>query len=192
MSKWKKIGIGAAALVVVLLIVIATRPSTYHVERSATISAPPETVFAQVADFKKWDAWSPWSKLDPNMKTTFDGTQGTVGATYAWTGNDDVGEGKMTLTAVDPNKRVDIKLEFIKPFASTAQNGFKFEPAGKDTKVTWFMDGTNDFMGKAMCLVMDMDQMIGKDFEKGLADMKKVAEAAPAQAPEAVPAAAKN
>lgn len=178
---WKKIGIGAAALIVVLLLVIATRPSTYRVERSATIGAAPEAVYAQVSDFKKWEAWSPWGKLDPSMKTAYEGTQGTVGAVYAWTGNDQVGAGKMTVTAVDPNKRIDIKLEFIKPFASTAANGFVLAPAGKDTKVTWFMEGTNDFMGKAFTLFMDMDAMIGKDFEKGLADMKKVVEAAPAQ-----------
>jgi hypothetical protein len=186
MSKWKKIGIGAAALVVVLLLVIVTRPSTYHVERSTTISAPADVVFAHVVDFKKWKGWSPWDKLDPNMKTTFEGTQGTVGATYAWVGNGDVGEGKMTILAIDSNKKVDIKLQFIKPFEDQANNGFNFESAGKDTKVTWYMDGHNNFMGKAMCLVMDMDAMIGKDFEKGLADMKKVVEAAPA------PAAATN
>jgi len=176
---WKKIGAGLAALLVVLLLVVATRPSTYHVERSTTISAPAEAVFAQIVDFKKWDAWSPWSKLDPNMKVTYDGTQGTVGASYAWSGNDDVGTGKMTMLAIDPGKRVDIKLEFQAPWESAAKNGFTLEPLGKDTKVTWLMDGNNDFMGKAMSLVMDMDKMIGNDFEKGLAQMKKVAEAAP-------------
>ncbi len=179
---WKKIGIGAAALIVVLLLVIVTRPSTYHVERSATISATPEVVYGHVSDFNKWGAWSPWSKLDPKMKITYGGTQGSVGATYAWVGNDDVGSGKMTMTGLDPSKRIDIKLEFFKPFESLAKNGFTFESAGKETKVTWFMDGTNDFMGKAFSLFMNMDKMIGADFEKGLADMKKVAEAAPTPA----------
>ncbi len=178
---WKKIGLGALAAIVVLLIVISTRPATYEVKRSTTISSGPEAVYAQVADFKNWKAWSPWDKLDPNQKTTYEGTQGTVGAGYTWNGNDDVGSGRMTVTAVDPNKRIDIKLEFIKPFESTAANGFLLEPAGKDTKVTWFMNGDNTFMGKAMSLFMNMDQMIGKDFEKGLADMKKVVESAPAQ-----------
>jgi hypothetical protein len=182
MSKWKKIGIGAAALVVVLLLVIVTRPSTYHVERSTIISASTDVVFAQVADFKKWKGWSPWDQLDPNMKTTFEGTQGTVGATYAWVGNDKVGEGKMTVLAVDPNKHIDFKLEFIKPFEDLAKNGFNLEFVGKDTKVTWYMDGNHTFVSKAMCLVMDMDTMIGKDFEKGLTALKKVAEAAPAPA----------
>ena len=182
MSKWKKIGIGAAAAIVVLLIVIATRPDTYRVERSATISASPDVVYAQVADFHKWGAWAPWFKLDPNIKLTYGGTQGTVGASYAWTGNDEVGQGEMIVLAVDQNKRLDFNLHFIKPFDSAAKNGFVFEGTGKETKVTWSMEGTNNFMSKAMCLVMDMDKMIGKDFEKGLAQLKQIAEAAPAPA----------
>jgi Polyketide cyclase / dehydrase and lipid transport len=182
----KKIAIGVAALIVVLLLVIATRPDTYHVERTKTIAASPEVIYGHVADFHKWKGWSPWDKVDPNMKRTFVGTDGAVGASYAWVGNDDVGEGKMTLTAVEPAKRVEIKLEFIKPFESVASNGFKFEAAGKDTKVTWYMDGNNNFLGKAMCMFMNMDQMIGKDFEKGLDAMKQIAESTPA------PAAAAN
>jgi hypothetical protein len=179
LALWKKIGIGFGVVIAVLLIAIVTRPAKYHVERSTTIAAPADVVYAQVSDFRKWEAWSPWAKLDPQMKTTYEGTQGAVGARYAWTGNDDVGSGHMTVAAVKPNESVEIKLEFIKPFASTTANGFKLEPAGKDTKITWHMDGDNDFVGKAFCLFMDMDAMIGKDFEKGLTDLKKVAEAAP-------------
>ncbi|HRI66721.1 MAG TPA: SRPBCC family protein [Polyangium sp.] len=179
---WKKIGIGAAALIVLLLIVVATRPDTYHVERSTTISATPEVVYGNVADFHKWEAWSPWEKLDPKMKKTYDGTQGSVGASYAWNGNDDVGEGKMTILSVEPNKRIDIDLHFIRPFEDNPKNGFVFDATGKETKVTWKMDGKNGFMGKVMSLFMDMDKMIGKDFEKGLADLKKVSETAPAPA----------
>ena len=179
---WIKIGIGAAAVIVLLLIVIVTRPDTYHVERSTTISATPEVVYGHVADFHKWDAWSPWEKLDPQMKKTYEGTPGTVGASYTWSGNDDVGAGKMTILALEPNKRISINLQFIKPFESNPKNGFAFEGAGKETKVTWSMEGTNNFVGKAMSLFMDMDKMIGKDFEKGLADLKKVTESAPAPA----------
>jgi hypothetical protein len=182
LALWKKIGIGLGAVIVVLLLVIVTRPSTYHVERSTTIAAPADVVFAQVSDFRKWETWSPWAKLDPQMKTTYEGTQGAVGAGYAWNGNDDVGSGRMTITAVKPNERVDIKLAFIKPFESDCDNGFKLEAAGKDTKITWSMDGKNNFIGKAFSLFMNMDSMIGKDFEKGLGDMKKVAETA-AKAP---------
>jgi hypothetical protein len=178
-----RVGIGLAAVIVVLLIVIATRPSTYRVERHATIAAPVDVVFAQVKDFRKWEPWSPWAKLDPAMKTKFDGTQGEVGAYYDWEGNDEVGSGRMTITAIKPNERVDIKLEFRKPFESKADNGFTVEAAGKDTKITWFMSGQNDFMGKAFSLVMDMDAMIGKDFENGLGSMKKVAEEAAKASP---------
>ncbi|MDI1445903.1 SRPBCC family protein [Polyangium sp. 6x1] len=177
-----RVGIGLAAVIVVLLIVIATRPSTYRVERHATIAAPVDLVFAQVKDFRTWASWSPWAKLDPKMKTKFDGKQGEVGAVYEWEGNDDVGAGRMTIAAVKPNERVDIKLEFLKPFASKADNGFAVEAAGKETKITWFMSGENDFLGKAFGLFMDMDAMIGKDFENGLGNFKKVAEEA-AKAP---------
>ncbi|MDI1432271.1 MULTISPECIES: SRPBCC family protein [Polyangium] len=179
-----RVGLGLAALIVVFLIVVATRPSAYQVERHATFAAPVDLVYNHVKDFRTWEAWSPWAKLDPKMKTTFSGTQGEVGAVYEWEGNDDVGAGKMTIAALKPNERVDINLEFLKPFASKTDNGFKVEAAGKDTKITWFMRGENDFIGKMFCLFMDMDAMIGKDFENGLANLKKVTEeAAKAQKP---------
>ncbi|MDI3283918.1 SRPBCC family protein [Polyangium sp. 15x6] len=183
-----RVGAGLAVVIVVLLIVIAMQPSTYRVERHATIAAPLDLVFTKVKDFRTWDAWSPWSKLDPNMKTTFTGTQGEVGAGYEWVGNDEVGAGRMTITAIKPNERVDIKLEFLKPFESKADNGFSVEAAGNETKITWFMKGENDFMSKAFCLFMDMDAMIGKDFENGLGNFKKVAE----EAAKAQPAAAET
>ncbi|MDI1475758.1 SRPBCC family protein [Polyangium sp. y55x31] len=173
-----RVGIGLAAVIAVLLIVIATRPSTYRVERHATIAAPLDLVFTKVKDFRTWGAWAPWMKLDPNMKTTFTGNQGEVGAIYEWEGNDEVGAGRMTITAIKPNERVDIKLEFLKPFESKADNGFTVAAAGQETKITWFMNGENDFIGKAFCLFMDMDAMIGKDFENGLGNFKKVAEEA--------------
>ncbi|MDC3958356.1 SRPBCC family protein [Polyangium jinanense] len=185
-----RVGAGLAVVIAVLLIVIATRPSAYRVERHTTIAAPLDLVFTKVKDFRTWEAWSPWAKLDPNMKTTFTGNQGEVGAGYAWEGNDEVGAGRMTIAAIKPNERVDIKLEFLKPFESKTENGFAVEAAGKETKITWFMSGENDFVGKAFCLFMDMDAMIGKDFENGLANLKKVAEeAAKTEAP---PAAAET
>jgi len=184
LKKWAiRVGIGLAAVIVVLLILIATRPSTYRVERHATVAAPVDVVFAKVKDFRTWEAWSPWAKLDPQMKTKVDGTPGEVGSVYTWEGNDDVGSGRMTIAAIKPNERVDIKLEFLKPFESKADNGFTVEPAGKDTKITWFMAGENSFMGKAFSLVMDMDAMIGKDFENGLGSLKKVAEEAAKASP---------
>jgi uncharacterized protein YndB with AHSA1/START domain len=180
----KKIAIGLVVLVLGLVALILTRPSTYVVERSLTMAAPPETVFALVDDFHAWPKWSPWDDLDPAMSTSFSGPDAGTGAVYAWTGNDDVGTGKMTITSSAPPTTIEIDLEFIEPFASSSVTSFAFAPEGDGTKVTWTMSGDNDFMGKAFSLFMDMDTMIGADFEKGLAQLKTVAEAAPAQ-PEA-------
>ena len=175
----KKILIGLAAIVVVLVVIIALQPSTYHVERSATMNAPAPAVFAQVNDFHKWNAWSPWAKIDPAMKQTFDGAPAGNGAGYAWVGNSEVGEGRMTITESHPSDLVKIKLEFIKPFAATSNTVFTFKPEGNQTKVTWAMDGDKNFIAKAFHLVMNIDKMVGGDFEKGLAQMKAVTEAAP-------------
>lgn len=172
----KKVAIVIGLLIVVLLAAVATRPATYRVERSAEVSAPASAVFGLVNDFHKWDAWSPWAKLDPNMKLTFDGAAAGTGAIYSWTGNKEVGEGRMTITESQPDSRITIKLEFIKPFPSTNTTTFAFMSSGSGTKVTWVMEGKNDFVGKAFSLFMDMDKMIGKDFEKGLASMKGIAE----------------
>lgn len=182
MGKAKKIGIGVAVVVVVFLLVVVTRPDTYHVERSKVISATPDAVYGHVADFQKWNAWSPWEKLDPNMKKTYGGTHNSVGATYTWVGNDKAGAGDMTIASLEPGKRVEIDLHFVKPFEDRSKTRFKFEPEGQGTKVTWAMDGNHNFISKAMCLFMDMDKMIGKDFENGLDSMKQVSEAAPAPA----------
>lgn len=177
----KKILIGLAVIVVVLVVIIALQPSHYRVERSATMKAPPSVVFAQVNDFHKWNAWSPWAKLDPAMKQTFEGAPAGNGAVYTWVGNKDVGEGRMTITDSHPSDLIKIKLEFIKPFAATNATDFTFKPQGDQTAVTWTMSGDNNFIGKAFSLFMNMDKMIGGDFEKGLAQMKAVAEAAPKQ-----------
>ncbi len=160
----------------IFAVVVAMQPGHYRVERSATMNAPPVVVFNQVNDFHKWDAWSPWAKLDPNMKTTHEGAPSGTGAVYSWVGNSDVGEGKMTINDSKPGELVKIKLEFIKPFAASSDTVFTFKPQGNQTAVTWTMDGENNFVGKAMCLFMNMDKMVGGDFEKGLAQMKAVAE----------------
>src|SRR5688572_23872990 len=175
----KKILIGVAAAFLLLVIVIATRPAEFRIERSTAISAPPEVVFAQVNDFRAWPAWSPWEKLDPGMKRTHSGAPSGVGAKYAWTGNDDVGEGRMTIEKSDPGKEVVIKLEFLEPFEASNTTTFTFTPNSSGTKVNWAMEGNNNFMGKMFSLFMDMDEMVGKDFEKGLAGMKTAAEATP-------------
>lgn len=181
----KKVLLALAVLVAVLLIVVATRPDTYHVERSTKIDAPAEIVFEQIGDFKNFQAWSPWAKRDPNMTLTVSTPSTGVGASYAWQGNKEVGKGKMTFTEIQHPTRVREKLEFIEPFASTADTGFDIKPEGSGVTLTWAMDGKNNFMGKAFGLVMDMDKMIGKDFEEGLASIKRLAEAKKAEAPTA-------
>ena len=172
----KKILIALAVIVIVLVIVVAFQPAEFRVSRSTVIAAPAPSVFAQVNDFHKWDGWSPWAKLDPNMKTTHAGAPAGTGAIYSWAGNSDVGEGRMTLTESRPSELVRIKLEFKKPFAATNTTEFVFKPDADKTMVTWAMFGTNNFMAKAFGLFMDMDKMIGGDFEKGLAQLKSVAE----------------
>jgi len=174
----KKILIALALIVVVFAVIVALQPSEYSVVRTATIAAPAPVVFAQVNDFHKWQAWSPWAKLDPAMKQTYEGAPAGTGAIYTWAGDDQVGAGRMTLTESRPNELVRIKLEFLKPFASTATTEFTFKPEGNRTAVTWSMAGEKNFIAKAFGLFMNMDKMIGGDFEKGLAQMKSVAEAA--------------
>jgi Polyketide cyclase / dehydrase and lipid transport len=173
----KKILLGLAAVIALLAIVIATRPAEFSVERKTTIQAAPELAFARVNDFHHWNEWSPWDKLDPEMKRTFEGASTGAGAIYGWTGNDQVGEGRMTIEESKPNEFVRIKLEFIKPFAVTNSTTFTFAPAGEGTLVTWKMEGHNNFVTKAFSMVMDMDKMVGGDFERGLAALKEGTEA---------------
>jgi hypothetical protein len=163
-------------LIVVLAGVVAMQPATFQVTRSTKINAPPATVFAQVNDFHNWNAWSPWAKMDPNAKNTFEGPESGKGAAFHWVGNNQVGEGGMTITESRPDQLVLLKLQFIKPFASTCDTGFKLQPDGDGTDITWTMSGQNNFMSKAMHLVMDIDKMIGTQFEEGLASMKAIAE----------------
>lgn len=171
-----KILIALALVLGALVIFIATRPADFRVVRSATIAAPPEIVFAQVNDFHAWSGWSPWEKRDPNMKRTYEGPVAGEGAVYAWQGNNEVGEGRMTLTDSRPSELIRIRLEFFKPFKATNTAEFEFRPEAGGTAVTWSMSGRNNFLAKAMGLVMNMDRMIGGDFESGLAGMKTLAE----------------
>jgi hypothetical protein len=168
---------GLAVVVIALVIIIAMQPSEFSVVRSATISAPPSEVFPLVNDFHNWNAWSPWAKLDPAMKQTYDGAPAGTGAIYTWTGNSQVGEGRMTITESRPSDLVLINLEFIRPFKATNITEFTFKPGGEQTTVTWNMSGKKNFIFKAFGLFMSMDKMVGTDFEKGLGQMKSVAEA---------------
>jgi uncharacterized protein YndB with AHSA1/START domain len=172
-----KILIGLAVIIVVFVIIVALQPSEFRVARSTTVSAPPSAVFAQVNDFHKWGSWNPWGKIDPTMKQSYEGAPSGVGAVYSWVGNNEVGEGRMTITESRPNELIRLKLEFFKPFAATNTGEFTFKPDGDQTSVTWSMSGDKNFMAKAIHLFVSMDKMIGGQFEKGLADMKAVAEA---------------
>jgi hypothetical protein len=173
-----KIVIGLAVVGVGVAAVVATRPSEFRVVRSTTIAAPAPVIFAQVNDFHRWDAWNPWAKVDPAMKQTYEGAPAGVGAVYTWAGNREAGEGRMTIIESRPNDLIRVRLEFLKPFAGTSIATFTFKPEGAGTLVTWSMAGENNFIAKAVHLVMDMDRMIGGNFEKGLAQMKTVAETA--------------
>jgi hypothetical protein len=177
----KTILISLAVIVIVFAVIVALQPSEFRIARSTTISAPPAAVFAQVNDFHKWEAWNPWGKIDPAMKQTYEGAPAGIGAIYTWAGNNEVGEGRMTITESRPSGLIRIKLEFFKPFAGTNIAEFTFKPEGNQTAVTWSMTGQNNFMAKAIHLFMNMDKMIGGQFEKGLASMKSVVESAPKQ-----------
>jgi hypothetical protein len=172
-----KILIVLAILILALAAFIATRPADFSIERSAKSTAPPSALFAQVNDFHNWANWSPWAKLDPTMKLTYEGPTSGVGAKYHWVGNKEVGEGRMTIVESVPNERVRINLEFIKPFATTNDTVFTFKPDGGGTNVNWAMSGRNNFMAKAFHTFVNVDKMVGADFEKGLAQMKAAAEA---------------
>ncbi|MES2692434.1 MAG: SRPBCC family protein [Verrucomicrobiota bacterium] len=169
--------IGLAVLVVLLLIIAALQPAQFVVERNGTVSAPPAAVFPYVNDFQKWGAWSPWEKLDPNLKRTFSGPAAGVGAVYEWAGNKQAGEGRMTITESRPSDLVRIKLEFLKPFTATNTTIFTFTPIGEQTAVNWRMTGEKNFLFKLVGLFMSMDKMVGKDFEKGLMQLRAAAEA---------------
>jgi hypothetical protein len=172
----KKIAIAVVVLLVVVFGLAAMQPDTFSVKRSIAIKAPPEKIFVLVNDFHAWGSWSPWEKLDPNMKRTFSGAQNGQGAVYEWTGNGDVGAGRMEITQQLVPTRVDIKLDFLKPFASSNTTVFAFDTKGDTTTVTWTMNGPMAFPTKIMSVFSSMDGLIGKDFEKGLANMKAVAE----------------
>jgi hypothetical protein len=172
----KKIIFGLIAVIAIICGIASTRSDDMIVSRSATVNAPPATLFAIVNDFKQWDAWSPWSKLDPAMKVNFEGPTQGVGAVYHWSGNNDVGEGTTRLVESKPNELVGMKLEFVRRFAGTNDVKFMFAPDGAGTKVTWAMQGKKPFIGKIVGLFMDCEKMCGDQFSEGLANLKKLAE----------------
>jgi hypothetical protein len=167
------------AAVIALLAIAGTRPATFHVERSLITSAPPQAVFAIVNDLHRFPEWSPWQRLDPAMRSSLEGSGVGPGSTYVWAGNDEVGEGRMTITESVPTELVTLRLQFLRPWKSMSEVHLGIVPDGDGSRVTWAMDGTNDFKAKVMTLFMSMDELLGKDLEGGLVNLKRVSEAAP-------------
>jgi len=176
----KKILLGLAAAIALFLVVFLAlalrQPDEFSVTRSADIAAPPDVVFAQVNDFRNWEAWSPWADLDPDSEVAFEGPESGTGATFKWSGNREVGEGSQEIIESVPGERVRIRLVFVKPFAGTSETEFTFRPEGGGTRVTWTMSGENDFVGKCISLIMDCETMMGPQFEQGLANLKATVE----------------
>ena len=172
----KKIAIAIVVILLLIMALAATRPDSFRVERSISIKAPPEKIAPLIADFHNWQSWSPWENLDPNMQRTFSGAASGKGAVYEWQGNSDVGRGRMEVTEHTPPTRTVIALQFMEPIASTNITTFALTPQGLDTRLTWSMTGPMPFVSKVMSVFMSMDTLIGRDFEKGLAKLKTVAE----------------
>lgn len=158
------------------VVIISWLPDEFRVSRSATIAAPAHVVYEHINDLHKWDDWSPWAKLDPSAKNSFDGAPLGPGASFSWSGNSKVGAGRMTILESRPDDLVRIKLEMTKPIAATNAVEFALAEEGESTKVSWTMTGTRDFMSKAVGLFMNFDKMCGGQFETGLANLKAVAE----------------
>lgn len=150
---------------------IALQPAAFSVRREALIAAPPQAVYAQVDNFRNWENWSPWAKLDPNAKATFEGPETGNGAMFSWAGNSEVGEGKMTIIESVPSDFVRMRLDFIQPMAATNETIFTFKPEGDGTRMTWEMTGHNNFVARVICFFMNMDSMVGGQFEQGMANI---------------------
>lgn len=175
----KRILLGLVTIVVVgvmaVLILASRQPDDFRIARTITIDAPAERIVANIEDFNKWSAWSPWERLDPAMQRTFSGAPSGKGAVYEWSGNSDVGQGRMEILDSSPAK-VSIKLDFYKPMEASNIAEFTLQPQGDGNELTWAMIGPMPLISKVFSLFVDIDQMVGADFEKGLAELKKVSE----------------
>jgi uncharacterized protein YndB with AHSA1/START domain len=172
----KIIGIIIVVAIAAILIFAAMQPSSFRVQRSTTIKAPPEKIFAAINDFHRWEAWSPWEKIDPTVKRSYSGTDNGKGAMYAWEGNKDIGQGRMEIIDSIPSSKLLVKIEFIKPFAATNTVEFNLAQSGENTTVTQAMYGPSPFISKLMGLFFSMDKMVGDKYEEGLASLKTIAE----------------
>jgi polyketide cyclase/dehydrase/lipid transport protein len=170
------IGIIVAVAIIVVLVMAARKPDVFRVQRAAVIKAPPEKIFPLLNNFRNWGGWSPWEKMDPDLKRNYSGAPEGKGAVYDWVGNNKVGQGRMEITDSVPAAKVALNLDFIKPFEAHNKVVFTLAPVGDGTDVSWDMQGPIPFMFKIMHVFMNMDRMVGKDFEAGLANLKAQAE----------------
>lgn len=165
-----------AALITTVLVLASTKPESFKIQRSITIQAAPETIFALIQDFKQWANWSPWEHLDPSMNRHYSGAENGLGAIYEWNGKGKVGAGRMEIIQINAPTQILIKLDFIKPFEGHNQAEFTLTAEGNSTNLSWTMTGPSPFMSKVMQVFCDLDAMIGKDFEAGLVNVKNKAE----------------
>ena len=172
----KTLAIAVVLVIAGVLLFATTRPDTFSVQRTTTIHAPADKVFALVNDFQQWRGWSPWENKDPDLKRTYSGAERGKGAVYAWEGNKNVGSGRMEILDAAPSSKVVIKLDFIAPFEAHNTAEFTMLPQGNATNVHWVMHGPAQFISKVMQVFVSLDKMIGKDFETGLANLKNLAE----------------
>jgi uncharacterized protein YndB with AHSA1/START domain len=177
----KKVLLGLLAIVVVaiaaVLVAAALQPDSFRIARSLQIAAPADRLYPLIADFHRWSEWSPYETLDPDMRREIGGAPSGVGATYAWAGDEKAGAGTMRITEAEPPSRVVMDLAFTEPFEANNTATFTLAPSGDGTLVTWAMAGESSFLFKVMGLFFDADAMIGQDFETGLVNLKKAAEA---------------
>lgn len=172
------------AAVSALIAYVSLRPDTFRISRSAVVDAPPETIYPQINDLHNWAGWSPWARLDPAQETAFDGSPLGAGAIMAWSGNKKVGAGKMKIMESSQNERVRLKLQLEKPMKALSDIQFELKPIDETrTEIVWTMSGRNEFIGKAMHAFMDMDKMVGSQFEQGLANLKALVEQLPKSLP---------
>jgi hypothetical protein len=174
MSRKLAVGLGVALLV--LAAVVALQPAEFRVERTLTIQASPEVVLPHIASLRAMDVWSPWVKMDPKLEVDYAGPESGVGARSSWEGPE-MGKGRLEITGLEPARRVEMQLEMLEPMAASNRVTFLLEPTAEGTEVTWRMEGRNGFSGKLFSLLMDMDQMVGGEFAKGLASLKALVEA---------------
>ena len=172
----KIVVVGVVVLIAAVLGLAATKPDTFRIQRAASIKAPPEEIFALINDFRSWGSWSPWEKKDLGMKRALSAAASGKGAVYEWEGNKNVGQGRMEITESVPPSKLTIALDFVKPFQAHNIVEFRLEPNGDSTHVTWAMQGHTPYFAKIIHVFVNMDRMVGKDFEAGLASLKTIAE----------------